>query len=118
MIGYRIAAPAPLEPPPSQSRGPRVPWLARIAGAIGAWFIYRLIAMFGRTHAWRDVPWLAGPVGDDVIGDAPYREGAAKEGLTIERDAKDGGLIPDFEALRDDHFDPDRLHPLVREFYE
>jgi hypothetical protein len=95
-----------------------VHWVARIVGAIGAWFIYRLIAMFGRTHAWRDVPWLTGPFGDDLIGDAPYREVAAKEGLTIERAAKDAGLVADFEALRDDHFDPDRLHPQVRAFYE
>jgi len=95
-----------------------VSWLARIVGAIGAWFIYRLIAMFGRTHVWREVPWLAGPIGEAVIGDAPYRDVAAKEGLTIERDAKDAGLVPDFEALRDDRCDPDRLHPLVREFYE
>jgi hypothetical protein len=95
-----------------------VHWFARIVGAIGAWFIYRLIALRGRTHAWRDVPWLAGPLGDRVIGDAPYREVAANEGLTIEREAKDAGLVPDFQALRDDRCDPDRLAPLVREFYE
>ena len=93
-------------------------WFARIVGAIGAWFIYRLIALCGRTHAWRDVPWLAGPLGDRVIGDAPYREVAAAEGLTIEREARDAGLVPDFQALRDDRCDPDRLAPLVREFYE
>jgi hypothetical protein len=95
-----------------------VHWLARIVGAIGAWFIYRLIAMFGRTHAWRDIAWLDGPIGDEVIGDAPYRDVAARHGLTVERDAADAGLIPDFAALRGGQCDPDRLDPRVREFYE
>src|SRR4051812_38049631 len=57
-------------PPPAG----RVGWLARILGNIGAWIIYRLIAIFGRTRRWVDVPWLAGPMGDSAIGDAPYRE--------------------------------------------
>jgi len=103
-------------PPPPPA--PRVGWLARIAGAIGAWLIYRLIALFGRTHAWRDIAWLDGPLGDAVIGDAPYRDAAAKLGLTIERDARDAGLIPDLAALRGEHCDPDRIDPRIREFYE
>jgi hypothetical protein len=95
-----------------------VHWLARLIGAIGAWLIYRLIAVFGRTHAWRDIGWLDGPLGDELIGDAPYREVAARLGLTIERDATDAGLVPEFAALRGEHCDPDRLDPRVREFYE
>jgi hypothetical protein len=95
-----------------------VSWLARIIGAIGAWIIYRLIAIFGRTHRRTDVPWLSGPIGGRMIGDAPYREVAEVEGLSVERGASDGGLIPTFEALRAPDFDPDRANPLVREFYE
>jgi hypothetical protein len=95
-----------------------VHWLARIVGAIGAWLIYRMIAMFGRMHAWRDIAWLDGPIGDEVIGDAPYADVAARHGLTIERHAKDAGLIPELAALRGEHFDPDRVDPRVREFYE
>jgi hypothetical protein len=59
-----------------------------------------------------------GPLGGKTIGDAPYREVAEEEGLTVERSAQDGGLVPTFEQLRSDSFDPDRAHPLVREFYE
>ena len=71
-------------------------------------------------HIWRqqDLPWLVGPMGGRRIGDAPYREVAAEEALTVERDAKEGGLVPDFAALASDRCDPARLHPLVREFYE
>jgi hypothetical protein len=56
-------------------------WSARSA----RWIIYRLIAMFGRSRAWRDVPWLEGPLGGAVFGDAPYRDVAAKHGLSVER---------------------------------
>jgi hypothetical protein len=96
----------------------RVGWVARVVGAIGAFIIYRLIALFGRTRRWAEVPWLAGPLGEAIIGDAPYLAVAEREGLTIERQARDGGLVPDFALLRSDGFDPEKLHPLIRDFYE
>jgi hypothetical protein len=80
--------------------------------------IQALIWLFGRTHERAKVPWLAGPIGGDVIGDAPYAEVAAREGLALERRSSDGGLVPSFEMLRCDGFDPDKAHPLVRDFYE
>jgi hypothetical protein len=93
-------------------------WFRRLVGRVGAWFIAALIAIFGRTKRRADVAWLAGPVGGAKIGDAPYRDAAAAEGLTIERDAKDGGLVPDWTALAGPEFDPAATHPLVRDFYE
>lgn len=87
-------------------------------GTVGAWVIYALIWLFGRTHEKSAVGWLVGPMGGDVIGDAPYRDVAAAEGLTVERHASDGGLVPDFRALDGAAFDADKTHPLVREFYE
>ncbi len=92
--------------------------IRRIVGTIGAWIIYTSIWIFGRTRRWTDMAWLAGPLGGATIGDAPYRETAEHEGLTVERRARDGGLIPDFAALARDGLDPARAHPLVREFYE
>jgi hypothetical protein len=89
--------------------------IRRIIASIGARVIYVLVWIFGRTRRWSDMEWLAGPLGGDVIGDAPYGETAAREQLTVERDARDGGLIPDFTALT---LDVTRVHPLVREFYE
>ena len=89
-----------------------------MAAWIGARIIYALIWLFGRTRRTTEVAWLAGPVGDDVIGDAPYERVAAEQGLSVERRSRDGGLVPDMTALRGGAFDPDRLHPLVREFYE
>ena len=97
---------------------PRIGWFRALVAAIGAWIIYRLIWMFGRTHRRRDIAWLVGPIGGDVIGDAPYEQAAAAEGLTIERNSRTTGLVPDFTALRGEAFDPSQIHPLVREFYE
>jgi hypothetical protein len=97
---------------------PRIGWFAALVARIGAWFIRFLIAVFGRSHRRADIAWLMGPLGGDVIGDAPYREVAGEEGLTVERQSRDGGLVPSFEQLRSGGFDPDRAAPLVREFYE
>lgn len=100
--------------PPNEDLGP----LRRVVAAIGAAFIYLLIRIFGRTVDEQDVPWLVGPVGGEYIGDTPYEEQAAKEGLSVVRRAREGGLIPDFAALGSEAFEPSRVHPAVRRFYE
>jgi hypothetical protein len=87
-------------------------------GTLGAGFIYGLIRIFGRRHERADVRWLAGPVGGETIGDRCYEETAAAEGLTLERNARAGGLIPRFEVLASSTFDPRRVHPKIRDFYE
>jgi hypothetical protein len=97
---------------------PRIGWFASLVGKIGAKFIYFLIWLFGRARKRDDMQWLAGPIGGKTIGDAAYREVCDAEGLSIERKAKDGGLVPSFEQLRSPSFDPSKVHPLVREFYE
>jgi hypothetical protein len=102
----------------AEERPRRPGWLATVVGALGAWTIYRLIWAFGRTHRRDDLPWLVGPMGGQRIGEAPYAEVASSEGLTLERRSARGGLLPSFDALRSEAFDPDRLHPSVREFYE
>jgi hypothetical protein len=85
---------------------------------IGAWIIARSIWLFGRSHRRPNVAWLWGPVGGAVIGDAPYEEVATTEGLSLERRSRDGGLVPDFSSLSGPGFDPARVHPKVRDFYE
>src|SRR4051812_30085560 len=99
-------------------QAPRIGWFRGMVAAIGAWIIYRLIWMFGRTHARSDVTWLLGPIGGPVIGDATYQEVADAEHLTCERHGTDGGLIPSFTQLAGDGFDALRIHAAVREFYE
>jgi len=57
-------------------------------------------------------------MGGPMIGDAPYREVAAREDRAIERASRDGGLVPDLAMLASAAFDPARLHPAIRELYE
>jgi len=52
------------------------------------------------------------PVGGDFFG-----RWAARHGVTL-RAGNDEGLVPDFERLAWDRFDPRRVDPVVREFYE
>jgi len=96
----------------------KIGWFRALVAAIGAWIIYRLIWIFGRTHRNSDVQWLLGPIGGPVIGDAPYQEVADAEGLTIERHATTGGLIPSFTQLDGDGFSATSVHAGVRDFYE
>jgi hypothetical protein len=92
--------------------------LRDLVGTLGAWFIYGLIGIFGRRHRREDIAWLVGPLGGPRIGERAYDETAAAEGLTVERDAHTGGLIPDFDSLASSAFEPGRVHPKIRDFYE
>ncbi len=89
-----------------------------VVGWIGGQFIYLLLRIFGRVHRKDELDWLMGPLGRDHIGDAPYQETAEAEGLSLERDATAGGLVPDFEILRGGQFDPGKVDPRIRTFYE
>jgi hypothetical protein len=97
---------------------PRIGWFRRVVAAIGAWIIYRLIWIFGRSHRHADLDWLMGPLGGPVIGDAAYQEVAAREGLSVERHARRGGLVPDLRQLDGEGFDATAVAPAIRDFYE
>ena len=92
--------------------------LRAVVGTIGAWFISALIWLFGRRLDPATIGWLVGPLGGAYIGDRAYEETARAEGLTLTRDARESGLIPDFNALASASFDPARVHPRIRDFYE
>jgi hypothetical protein len=89
-----------------------------MVGTIGAWFIYALVRLFGRRRQAAENAWLVGPLGGATIGERCYEETAAAEGLTLVRQAREGGLIPRFESLRSAGFDPDRVDAKIRDFYE
>ncbi len=93
-------------------------WIRAVIAAIGAWIIYRLIWLFGRTHRRADVAWLLGPTGGPTIGSTAYEETAAAENLSIERHAKHIGLVPDWGLLVGEGFDANQVDAKIREFYE
>src|SRR5436190_22233257 len=52
-------------------------------------------------------------VGADFV-----KELAARTGGAFEEDPAGIGLMDDFSLLRGPEFDPDKVHPRIREFYE
>ena len=92
--------------------------------------LYDLIAFFleGGIQIWvritgkrmreADAPWLRCPLGErGRIGTGIYERIARDENLQI-RVPPGAGLIPDFNALRGPNFNPDAIHPAIRDFYE
>ena len=93
--------------------------LQLLLGRLGMFAIRVYLRLFGRTVRKADVPWLAGPIGPSgPIGDRPYQLVAEREGLTVDLDAREAGLIPDFDVLAGPAFDPAKTDPAVRHFYE
>lgn len=102
----------------ARAEEPEMGWLRSLVATIGAQFIYLLVRVLGREVKLEEQTWLDGPRGGRYIGDKPYEDTAQREGLSVERDASSGGLIRDFDALAHPGFDPGRVHPEVRRFYE
>jgi hypothetical protein len=92
--------------------------LRSIVGRCGELFIYALIYVFGHRYASCEVTWPLGPIGGPTIGARPYEEIARAENLSIERLATTGGLIAKFAVLASSDFDPGRVDPSIRDFYE
>ena len=63
--------------------------------------------------------WVAGPVvGGPRIGVDFHIRLAEARSLAVRTGEPDAGLLPDFAALAGPGFDPDRIDPRIRDFYE
>ena len=94
-------------------------WLYEGLGQLTEAGIRQRIHLCGRRLAKAEVPWLDSPTGPrGRIGEGFYRRIAEERGLTIRPAGADVGLVPDFDALRGPDFDPRRVRPEVRHFYE
>jgi hypothetical protein len=72
----------------------------------------------GRTTDAQRSPWLLSPFGTSgEIGSEFHLLLARRENLSV-CESNDRGLLENFTALRGGNFDPDEVHPLIREFYE
>jgi hypothetical protein len=95
--------------------------LGLLSGAIGslaAAGIRWWVRLTGRHVRRRGAPWLDCPMGPrGRIGATFYARLAERQGLQIRRSA-DAGLLTDFNALKGSQFDPARVRPEIRDFYE
>src|SRR5215210_313789 len=82
------------------------------------WGIQRWVAWSGRKVRIAEASWLAGPIGDKHIGAEFYRGYAREVGLEAVTDDEDAGLLPRFDALAGEAFDPSAVRPEIRDFYE
>ena len=77
-----------------------------------------LVRLTGKRIRKSEAPWLDCVLGKPgVIGAGVYQRIAEDGKLEISQ-PPDAGLIPSFEALRGPSFDPGRVDPRIRHFYE
>ena len=82
------------------------------------WSIQSWVSATGRKVRIAEIPWLEGPLGNEYIG-ARFYEGYVREaGLDVVADDEDAGLLPNFDALAGERFDPSLVHSEIRDFYE
>lgn len=99
-----------------RQRGPN-----RVEIALGRgleWAIQRWVAVSGRRVAPEAAGWLAGPIGSERIGTTFYATYATQAGLEMDHGTSEAGLLPDFGILSSPDFDPARVDPGIRDFYE
>jgi len=93
-------------------------WLGERRGELSDWVTQCWVRATGRRVDLAAAPWLAGPVGAPRgIGSAFFDELAAARGLRVTRPAT-CGLVADLAVLAGPDFDPARVDPRVRDFYE
>lgn len=93
-------------------------FLARTFGKAIAAGIRTWVRLTGRRVEKTDAPWLQCPMGTpNRIGAEFYQHLAQSENLHVEL-SPDAGLLGSFAALRGSHFDPDKVHPAIQDFYE
>ncbi len=87
-------------------------------GALAEAGIRLWVRLVGRKVNKANVSWLEGPMGSrGRIGPELYGQLAEREGLLV-RTSPDAGLLSDFAALKGPDFDPARVRPEIRDFYE
>jgi hypothetical protein len=79
--------------------------------------IQRWVAWSGRRVRTTHTPWLEGPIGERYVGAGFYQAYAEAHGLDALAE-DNAGLLPDFDVLAGEGFDPSRVRPEVRDFYE
>ena len=94
-------------------------WLGDRRGAAVDWTTQQWVRATGRRVDLAETPWLDGPIGEPTgIGEGFFETWAADHGLTVAEGGAARGVLPSFDALAGPGFDPARVSPSVRDFYE
>lgn len=94
-------------------------WLGEDRGFLSDWATQRWVQLTGRKVSLDEAPWLLGPTGFTTgIGATAIERAAKSEGLVSVDQRRTCGLIPNFSELSAASFDPSRVSPEVRDFYE
>jgi hypothetical protein len=88
-------------------------------GLLIEWFFRTWVRLLGKRLAKNDALWLDGPIGSaDRIGADFYENLIQGSGLSFRINQPNSGLMNDFQKLAGELFDPRRIDPRVRDFYE
>lgn len=83
------------------------------------WFFRTWVQLLGRKVLRSEDEWLDGPTGSvDRIGADFYQNLSHDSGLAVRINELNSGLMQDFQKLAGASFDPQRIDPRVKDFYE
>jgi hypothetical protein len=91
-------------------------WLGERRGHLSDWTTQQWVRRTGRGIDLREAPWLDGPWAPTTgVGERFFEDYAGRNRL---EPVAAKGLLPSFEALRSDAFDPGAVDPRIAELYE
>jgi hypothetical protein len=91
-------------------------WLGPKRGYLTDWITQLWVKLTGRRMNLERHPWLKGPIGKPKgIGSDFFHQLAQEQNLSVQQGK---GLIADFNQLASERCHPDKVSPVVRDFYE
>jgi hypothetical protein len=96
----------------------KIIWLGSERGALTDWLTQQWVKLTGKRVHLEDLPWLQGPLGKTTgVGRDYFFQLANEQGYVVNSSEGIRGLLS-FEDLRGPTFDPNKVHAVVRSFYE
>ena len=89
------------------------------SGALSDWTTQQWVKLTGRRVSLDTYPWLQGPIaGPSGVGPSFFHDLANAAGWTVRDSGSPRGLLSSLDHLAGPTFEPARVHPTVRAFYE
>lgn len=95
------------------------PWIDEKRGYLSDWLTQLWVKSSRYKVNVKEEKWLYGPIGEPkTIGESYFNDFAKKNGLLIDSNLSDAGLVNDFSHLDSQHFCTDKVDPRIIDFYE